>query len=113
VSIPSLDHGEFSWCASTEPRFARRGRDVCVTRVAKDGNPALERSMDCVAQWSPRACAQHGLRSAMGQRPSNNTLFLVRQHPSREQKALGSFSVPKIDRLSLSAHENESPRRPV
>jgi hypothetical protein len=32
---------------------------------------------------------------------------------ARPGEALGSFSFPIIDRLSLSAHENESLQRPV
>jgi len=28
------------------------GRNACVTRVAKDGNPGLERCRDCIAQWA-------------------------------------------------------------
>jgi hypothetical protein len=46
-------------------RAGDQGRDACVSRAARDGHPGLARSKDCVAQWSPRACAKQGLRSAM------------------------------------------------
>lgn len=38
---------------------------------------------------------------------------LEQRLPRLQAKALGSFSVPIIDRLRLSAYENESPRRAV
>src|SRR5712672_4809805 len=46
-------------------RTGDHGRDACVPRVTMDGHPGLARSRDCAAQWSPRACAEQGLRSAM------------------------------------------------
>jgi hypothetical protein len=32
-------------------------RNACVARVAMDGHPWLERSRNCAAQWSHRACS--------------------------------------------------------
>src|ERR1700688_3817519 len=53
-------------------RTGDQGRDACVPRVTMDGHPGLARSRDCAAQWSPRACAKQGLRSAMRFDPVNS-----------------------------------------
>jgi hypothetical protein len=39
-------------------RTGGHGRNACVTRVATDGYPGLERSKDSAAQWPHWACAQ-------------------------------------------------------
>src|ERR1700691_2154347 len=49
-------------------RACDQGQYACVLRVAMEGHPGLERSTECVAQWSPWACMKHGQRSAMGLR---------------------------------------------
>ena len=42
---------------------ADTGRNACVTRVTKDGDPGLERSRDCVAQCVGRSVSEADARS--------------------------------------------------
>jgi hypothetical protein len=68
-----------------------QGCDTCVARAYMDVRPGLERSRECAAQWLPRACAQHGLRSAMALRRFGKQITLHSGDPENKQRSTSLF----------------------
>ena len=66
---------------------ADTGRNACVTRVTKDGDPGLERSRERVAQcggWSVSAAGQRSERCGLGWLAMDGVV--PRNSPTDEEK---------------------------